>query len=276
MGGNNEIIRYFSDTVMMGGIWPPSRATLRRLSNLKQLTLCYGWHQHISFIDLTTSSVENVHIIAPSIPTPSQRAASPFINTLTHFSVTTDSFTSMSPFEIALKYGVNLQSLRIRGCLESTNAHHFRRYADALPFLTEFGIHLANPPFRMSFSVSFWVDTDFFPAICAFLRRKEAQLVHLEVIAPTNEADQEKLGFDGGKVCGDMFKSSTPYRRGKKVRLSPFSRLESLSITIPAGSKNFSRHYSNLIPKGVTRLSLAGEQLSHLYTKILAPVSSLS
>jgi hypothetical protein len=164
------------------------------------------------------------------------------ISVLTHLSLRTVS--TESAFEIALRYGANLRSLRIQGFLNGPNSQYFRRYAHALPSLTEFGIFLRG-------HTEPWTDLDFFPAVCDFLRPKSAQLVHLELIAPELKVEQDRLGFNGGKECWALFKGA----------LRPFPKLESLSMTLPDGKKSFSLHYSKLIPKGVIRLTLGGYQL---------------
>jgi hypothetical protein len=257
MRKNNGTVHCSSDCVHIGWVFDPTEVTLHSLRNLQQLSLCSGWDRHLKFLDLTASPVKKVHIVAPSRRLPHLSLAPAFICTLTHLSLTTDSIDSVSPFEIALKFGVNIRSLRIRCLLKSPNAHHFRLYADALPFITEFGIYLT-----VSFAYGLlWDDVDFFPAVCDFLRRKEAQLVHMEIRAPNSQSGQNRLGFDGGKVCWDMFKQRTPRLRSQNTKSQLFSKLESLSITMPAGRKNFALHYSHLIPKGVTRLSLSGEQI---------------
>ena len=161
---------------------------------------------------------------------------------------------------MALKYGRNLRSLRIKSKIGPTsNSQYFRRYKHALPYLTEFGIY---PYFTIGQD---FADTDFFPAVCDFLIPKAAQLIHLELTAPCTPSDREKLGFDGGKWFWGMLKPS----RGLKT---PFPKLESLSMTLPAGHKSFSIHYLKLIPKGLRTLTLSGEQLLHKFTKIFAVV----
>lgn len=255
MNIREEITVLFSDCGHIGRASDPTEVNLHGLRNLQQLTLCDGWDRHLKFLNLTATPVKNIHIMAPSRRLPHLCLAPAFICTLTHLSLTTDSVDSVSPFEIALKFGVNIRSLRIRCSLKSANSHFFRLYADALPCITEFGIYLTTPFVRGLL----WDDADFFPAVCDFLRHREAQLVHME-IRPDSRSDQNELGFDGGKVCWDMFKQSTP-RRPTKSPL--FSKLESLSMPMPAGRKNFALHYSHLIPKGVTRLSLSGEQINN-------------
>jgi hypothetical protein len=164
---------------------------------------------------------------------------------------------------MALSYGVNLQSLRIEGFHRSPSSQHFRRYAHALPSLTEFGIFLYS-------DTQNWPDTDFFPAVCDFLRPKAAQLVHLELRAPQEKLQQDALGFDGGKQCWGLFKSDS---RSGAAKLFP--KLESLSMTLPEGNKSFPLHCSKLIPKGVTRLSLSGYQLVGIPIKNVFKVVSI-
>lgn len=223
----------------------PCDLRIRLLSHLDQLTLCAGWQEHLSLTDLSKDleclSIKKLHITGPYIRTDvlAQCATPASISVLTHLSLRT-TFSSESAFEIALKYGVNLQSLRIQFCLNSPNSQHFRRYAHTLPGLTEFGIFLHSNT----------TDMDFFPAVCDFMRPKAAQLVHLELMAPELKIEQDKLGFDGGKECWALFKGVS------------HPKLESLSMTLPEGKKCFPLDYSRLIPKGVTRLTLSGYQLS--------------
>jgi hypothetical protein len=236
------------------------------MPHLEELSLGNGWGNNFWFPDLLKdetllgSGIKRIHIksfkrfIAPFI-------ASSSICALTHLSLNAPSFGSLSPFEMVLKYGRNLRSLRIKGNLDPMTSHsqYFRRYTHALPYLTEFGIYvsIANGPH--------FADTDFFPAICDFLIPKAAQLIHLELTAPHTLRGREKLGFDGGKWCWGMLKPSHSLK-------TPFPKLESLSMTLPAGHKSFSIHYSKLIPKGLTTLTLSGEQLLHKFTKIFAVV----
>jgi hypothetical protein len=180
------------------------------------------------------------------------------ISVLTHLSLRT-AFHTGTAFEIALRYGVNLRSLRIQGFLGGPSSQYFRCYAHSLPSLTEFGIFLCG-------SKQPWTDTDFFPAVCNFLRPKAAQLVHLELRAPEPKVEQDRLGFDGGKECWALFKGAS----------RSFPKLESLSMTLPEGKKSFSLHYSNLIPKGVTRLTLSGYQLNDRTVKNIFRVVSPS
>lgn len=118
---------------------------------------------------------------------------------LTHLSLRT-SDTTKSAFNIALGHGVNLQSLQIQGYLGSLKSQHFRHYTHALPSLTEFSIflhgHLTQP----------CTDLDFFPAVCDFLCPKAIQIVHLELKALEQKAEQDKLGLNGNKECWALFK----------------------------------------------------------------------
>lgn len=245
----------FSDSVNRRFIPSPSAdIRVHRLSHLEQLTLCEGWHDHLSLTDLPkdleASSIKRLHITCPHTVTDVlTRFTTPaLISILTHLSLKTPE-TTESAFEMALRYGVNLQSLRIEGHLNSPNSQHFRRYAHALPSLAEFGVFLYS-------DTPNWTDTDFFPAVCDFLRPKAAQLVHLELRAPQEKLQQDRLGFDGGKECWGLFKSGS-----RSGAAGLFPKLESLSMTLPEGKKSFSFHCSKLIPKGVTRLSLSGYQL---------------
>jgi hypothetical protein len=173
---------------------------------------------------------------------------------LTHLSLADfmhSTIDSMSVFEIALRDGVNLQCLRIRGRLEASHSRFFRQYPHALPCLTELGIFVSVAHFH--------ADPDFFPAVCDFVLPKSEQLVHLELGAPGDKFAQDKLGFDGGRGCWAMFKNTS--RRNKVVQ-PLFPRLKSLSMPLPAGKKNISLYYSRLIPRGVTRLTLSRDELS--------------
>ena len=239
---------------------------LHHLSHLNQLTLCVGWQEDLSLThlakELEASSIKRLHITCAEIETVLDSCITPaLISRLTHLSLRTAD-TIESTFDIPLKYGINLQSLRIQGYLRTPNSQHFRRYAHALPSLTEFGIFLHSA----------CTDVDFFPAVCDFLRPKAAQLVHLELRAPEEKWEQDRLGFNGGKECWDLFKSDS---RSGVAQLFP--KLESLSMTLPDGKKNFSLNCSKLIPKGVTMLSLSGYQLNERFIKkILRVVSTCS
>lgn len=188
-----------------------------------------------------------------------------FIQKLTHIFLNTWLVGSLSPFELALKYGVNLRSLRIKGAIDPAagNGQIFRRYAHALPHLIEFGIYIdildgaSHQPSN---------DEDFFPAVCDFIALKAAQIVHLELRAPESQRHQTRLGFYNG--CWRMFKMS----RGVKM---PFPRLESLSMTLLPGRRKFATYYSRLIPRGVTTLTLSGEQSPRKLAKFFALVSHL-
>jgi hypothetical protein len=200
--------------------------------------------------------MKKLHITSQPTATLTRYMTPAFTGGLTHLSLTTVSINNVSSFEIALRYGVNLRSLRIKGFPETPNSQHFRRYSQALPFLVEFGIYLS----RISgLNRHPWSDTDFFPSVCDFLRPKAAQLVHLELSAPDSKIDQDKLGFNRGRPCWNMFKANATRFVGS-AELTPFPKLESLSMTLPTGKRAFS---SKLIPKGVTRLSLSGYQILH-------------
>jgi hypothetical protein len=236
------------------------------MPRLEELSLGIGWEKHFWFPDLLDDKmllgwgIKRIHIksfkrpVAPFITSSS-------ISALTHLSLNVPSFGSLSPFEMVLKYGRNLRSLRIKGNLDPRTSHsqYFRRYTHALPYLTKFGIYVSvTDGLHLT-------DTDFFPSVCDFLIPKAVQLIHLELTAPRSLRGREKLGFDGGKWCWGMLKPN------HSVKM-PFPKLESLSMTLPAGHKSFSIHCSKLIPKGLTMLTLSGEQLPHKFTKIFAIV----
>lgn len=181
-----------------------------------------------------------------------------FASTLTHLSLKTFFVDSKSPYEIVLRYGTNLRSLPVDGPLEQPSSQHFRRYSHALPYLTEFGVT----------HYSLQQDADFFPAVCDFLRPKAEQLVHLELKSATNKYLPDRLGF---KECWDMFPSTTD---PITVTVVSFPQLESLSITLLAGRKNLTLHYSNRIPPSVTSLSLSGSQLGEKSIRQLFKVVS--
>lgn len=190
-----------------------------------------------------------------------------FTSTLSHLSLTINGIGVISPFEIALQHGANLRSLRIRGALEpSVQSIYFRRYINALPYLTEFGIYIYGSNIRRRH----WADKDFFPAICDFIRPKEAQFVHLELVV-YDTSDQKQLGFDEHKSCWDLFKETVGHRR--KAQAGRFQMLESLSMTLPPGRKKFSLHFARLLPKGMKTLSLSDSKLFSKFRKIFAVVS---
>jgi hypothetical protein len=86
--------------------------TLHQLPELQQLVLCRGWYQNFSFVDLAASSVKAPYHASFDVNTASlhhswlrRRINSPLSLPITDM---------LSLFEIAPKYGVNLQSHRIR------------------------------------------------------------------------------------------------------------------------------------------------------------------
>jgi hypothetical protein len=222
--------------------------------DIDQLTLCEGWYGHFPLIRFPHSSVTKLHITSPCVDILTRCITPSAMRILTHLSLADfmhSTIDSMSVFEIALRDGVNLQCLRIRGRLEASHSRFFRQYPHALPCLTELGIFVSVAHFH--------ADPDFFPAVCDFVLPKSEQLVHLELGAPGDKFAQDKLGFDGGRGCWAMFKNTS--RRNKVVQ-PLFPRLKSLSMPLPAGKKNISLYYSRLIPRGVTRLTLSRDELS--------------
>jgi len=222
--------------------------------DIDQLTLCEGWYRHFPLIRFPHSSVTKLHITSPYVDILTRCITPSAMRILTHLSLADfmeSTIDFMSVFEIALRDGVNLQCLRIRGRLEASHSQYFRQYPHALPCLTELGIFVSVAHFH--------TDPDFFPAVCDFVLPKSEQLVHLELGAPGDKFAQDKLGFDGGRGCWAMFKNTS--RRNKVVQ-PLFPRLESLSMPLPAGKKNISLHYSRLIPRAVTRLTLSRDKLS--------------
>ena len=210
---------------------------LCQMPRLEELSLNNAWENNFWFPDLLQdemllgSRIRRIHIKSLTI------LSAPFITpssicALTHLSLDAPSFFYFSPFEMALKYGRNLRSLRIKSRIGPTsNSRYFRRYKHALPNLTEFGIYPYNT-IGQDFA-----DTDFFPAVCDFLIPKAAQLIHL---APRTPSGREKLGFDGGKWFWGMLKPS----RGLKT---PFPKLESLSMTLPT----LAARSSSCLPKHI-------------------------
>jgi hypothetical protein len=206
---------------------------------------------------LSNSTVKNLHITTryPDRIIRRDIGRPHFMKTLTHlswvFDKANDYDASTSIFEIALRYGMNLKCLRVRGLLtQSSHSRYFRQcigtLPEALPNLGEFGIYVTSNR----------SDPDFFPAVCDFLRPKMVRLIHLELGCPGPTAAQDGLGYDGGRGCWGLFKNvSQPGSRS--------FRLESLSMPLPAGKANFGIHYSRLIPRSVTRLSLSGHDLLH-------------
>jgi hypothetical protein len=262
---------HFSDSVNRQIISSPSDARIHCLSHLEHLTLCTGWQDHLSLTDLPkdleASSIKKLHITCPrqNVVFLTRYMTPALISILTHLSLKIV-YHSESPFEIPLQYGISLQSLRIQAPRGGSNSQPFRRHAHALPSLTEFGIYLHDDLYGLEADE----DEDFFPAVCDFLRPKTAQLVHLELRAPTQKAAQDRLGFNGGKECWALLKGGA--RSGAADLLS---KLESLSMTLPEGNKSFSLHYSKLIPKRVTRLSLSGYQLADSSVKHIFRVVSI-
>jgi hypothetical protein len=189
---------------------------------------------------------------------------SAIINGLTHLLLTTISINAVSSFELALRYGTNLRSLRIKGTVDGPHSQYFQRYSQALPFLVEFGIY--SPKATKS-------DTDFFPSVCDFLCPKAVRLVHLELGGPDSEADQDRLGFNGGKWCWDMFRTDTEPHTSNTEEFSLFPNLESLAMTLPTDRTDFS---SKLIPKGVTRLTLCDHEFGSDPRRVFKSVSIIS
>jgi len=158
---------------------------------------------------------------------------------LTHLELyrITSYFTAGSfPFELVLRDGAHLESLRAEGLQSSqTPSVLFRRYSHSLPHLKRFGISFSSP-------VSANYDCDLFPAICDFLRNKSG-LVTLELIAPSDPTSQQSLGF--GKGCWDL--------------LPTLVNLRSLSMTLT--KLGDSEHCTQFIPRSVTSLTLLGKTL---------------
>jgi hypothetical protein len=165
--------------------------------------------------------MKKLHITSQSTATLTCYMTPAFTGGLMHLSLTTVSINNISSFKIALRYGVNLRSLHIKGFAQTPNSQHFRQYSQALPFLVEFGIYLSKTS-RLNWHS--WSDTDFFPSVCDFLRPKAAQLVHLELGAPDAKVDQDKLGFNGGQPCWDMLKANATLfvGSGTTAELTPF------------------------------------------------------
>lgn len=233
---------------------------IRDFPNLDQLVLCGRWYEHISLTDLPgdlqTSKIKKLHINSPFTYHFSPCIPPALIGMLTHLSLRINSLFSTPLYGTILQAGVNLRSLRIETPMDIPCAQYFRQYVNALPYLTEFGIYL-RPSLH---AVNVLADTDFFPAVCDFLLPKAEQLIHLELKAPTSGTEQNRLGFNGGKVCWGMFKSAAHHRIVGRIS---FSKLECLSMTLPAGRRSLVR-CSTLIPRGVTRLALSENKLSKI------------
>jgi hypothetical protein len=230
----------------------PSSARIHQLQHLDQLILCGGWERHISSSSLLHDlngmpSIKKLYIESPCAGLISLSINPAFSSALTHLSLKTMPVDTRSPYEIVLRYGVNIKSLQIEGPLVQQSSLYFRRYTHALPYLTEFGV--------THYSVQH--DADFFPAVCDFLRLKAGQLARLELRSTTNKYQPDRLGFN---ACWNMFQSPTD-RTIEVTEAVSFPLLESLSITLPAGLKNLTLHYSNRIPESVTSLSLSGSQI---------------
>jgi hypothetical protein len=233
--------------------------------HLDQLTLCESWDRFFSVDGLFNSSVKNLHITTrqPNGIINQVIGRPHFMETLTHlswvFDNAIDSHASISIFEVALRYGTNLKCLRVRCRLgPAPHSRYFQQYTEALPHLIEFGIYVTSEH----------SDPDFFPAVCDFLTPKVARLVHLELASPCRIGVlQDGLGYNGGRACWSLFKNPSHHRIPRSFRL------ESLSMPLPAGKANFGLHYSKLIPRSVTRLSLSGHDLAHNINQIFKVVS---
>jgi len=195
---------HLGDCINRRGFTGLGDVRIHHLFHLDQLVLYRGWQDHFSLTDLPKdleeSSIKKLHITYPyrEINMLAPCITPALISFLTHLSLKTPQ-NIVSAFEIALKYGDNLQSLRIQGKFDRQNSQYFRHYVDALPNLTEFGIFICD-----STTI---IDDDFFPAVCDFLRSKATQLVHLELRAPEGKIEQDQLGFGGGKECWALFKN---------------------------------------------------------------------
>jgi hypothetical protein len=159
---------------------------------------------------------------------------------LTHlelYRTTSYSTAGSFPFELLLRDGAHLESLRVEGLQSSqTPSVLFRRYSHSLPHLKRFGISFSSPVSATDY------DCDLFPAICDFLRNKSG-LVTLELIAPSDLTSQRSLGF--GKGCWDL--------------LPTLVNLRSLSMTLTKLGR--SEHCTQFIPRLVTSLTLLGKAL---------------
>lgn len=175
------------------------------------------------------------------------------------------SINAISSFKLAQRYGTNLWSLRIKGTVDGPHLQYFWCYSQALPFLVEFSIYLPNATKS---------DTDFFPSVSDFLHPKAVRLVHLELGGPDSEAGQERLGFNGGKWCWDMFRTDAEPHTLNTEEFSLFPNLESLAMTLPTDRTDFS---SKLILKGVMRLTLCNHEFGsdpHCVFKSVSIISS--
>jgi hypothetical protein len=213
------------------------------------------------------SNIKQLHIGSPCADIIGLCITPTFISALTHLSLRTITQDTISPYEIILRYGAKLQSLRVEGQLQAPCSQYFRRYAHALPCLTDFGLS--------HFGTQSLPDIDFFPAVWDFLRPKASQLVRLELRTPASNDAQDNLGLDGGKAFWDMFKNTAPRSIAVAGAVS-FPRLKYLSITLPTGHMNLSLHYASLIPRSVTNLSLMGGQLCNKAANKVFQVVSLS
>jgi len=174
----------------------------------------------------------------------SHREIIPFITplimgNLTHLELNySPSPPSPFPFEAVLRDGAHLESLRIEEPSSfQTPSVHFRRYSHSLPQLKRFAISFSSPASAAEY------DYDLFPTICDFLRNKPG-LVTLELVAPNNSKSQKLLGF--GRECWNF--------------LTALDHLRCLSMTLT--NLDDSEHYSQLIPRSVTSLTLLGLSLT--------------
>ena len=233
----------------------PRDARIHQFPHLVHLMLDDGWRQHLSLThlshDLGVSNIKKLRITAVCDDVFRRCITPAFTSVLTYPSLGIVSTASISPYRVILEHGANLQYLHVDGPLYITSSQHFRRYAHALPCLTEFGInHFGLVP-----------DPDFFPAVCDFLRPKAPQLVRLELKTICNKPRFDQLGFNGENGCWSMLRCTTSSTAAVASAVS-FPELKHLSITLPPGRKNISLHYANLIPNGVTSLVLSGNNLN--------------
>lgn len=175
--------------------------------------------------------------------------AMPCLGNLTHLELRI-SLPEITPFELILRDGVYLQSLRIQNSpTVATPSIHFRRYSQSLPYLKQFGVSFSSPLSPAQY------DSDLFPAICDFLQDRH-NLITLELVAPSYSKTQMHLGF--GERCWSF--------------LPRFNQLRGLSMTLTSSCDI--RHLAQLIPRSVNTLTLSGDILYHL-DKGISAVSSL-
>jgi len=206
--------------------------TLRKLESLYIDPVTWSTlsiHRH--FLEDLSTCLQNLRIVNQNFILP---LITPLVGKLTHLEMYHTRSSPPFPFEVVLRDGVHLVSLRIEKTPTSgTPSVHFRRYSHALPRLKRFGVSFPPP------EVAAQRDYDLFPAICDFLSNKPC-LLTLELVAPNHSVYHQGLGYD--RKCWDL--------------LPTFNHLRGLSMTLT--NLRDSEHCAQFIPRSVTSLALLG------------------